>query len=259
MLLLEGKPYWDTKFLVRTLSADRSIELTSVVQMAEGRLLQRKIPRRAPAAGKAGRAGAVRPLLAQRALAAGKPDSPSAPPLPLEMFDDNVTYTPPQRGGHIARRGGVPRASHGRQHGQAGRSPSGRSRGGAGRAGHTDAPGEQEQWTIAKDAGRYLADAAALGGYQIVILGRNAEAFLTDDGLATLRKWLVEGEGSLVCFRGPPASQIGQRLGELMPVRWTPAAESRFRVALTGGARRCGGWARRPAAPIRWPSCPRWP
>ena len=67
MLLLEGKPYWDTKFLVRTLSADRSIELTSVVQMAEGRLLQRKIPRRAPAAGKAGRAGAVSPLLAQRA------------------------------------------------------------------------------------------------------------------------------------------------------------------------------------------------
>ena len=60
---------------------------------------------------------------------------------------------------------------------------------------------------------------------KIVILGRNAEVFLTDDALAKLRKWLTEGEGSLVCFRGPPASQIGQRLGELMPVRWTPAAE----------------------------------
>ncbi len=73
-----------------------------------------------------------------------------------------------------------------------------------------------------------------LASYQIVILGRNAEVFLTDDALAKLRKWLAEGEGSLVCFRGPPASQIGQRLGELMPVRWTPAAESRFRVQLTG-------------------------
>ena len=67
-----------------------------------------------------------------------------------------------------------------------------------------------------------------------MILGRNAEVFLSDDALATLRKWLTEGEGSLVCFRGPPASAIGQRLGELLPVRWTPAAESHFRVALTG-------------------------
>ena len=58
--------------------------------------------------------------------------------------------------------------------------------------------------------------------------------FLTDDALAKLRKWLTDGEGSLVCFRGPPASQISQRLGELMPVRWTPAPESRFRVQLTG-------------------------
>ncbi|MEN6451314.1 MAG: hypothetical protein ABFC96_12555, partial [Thermoguttaceae bacterium] len=50
MLLLEGKPYWDTKFLVRTLAADPSVELTSVVQLAEGRLMRRKIPRRpAPA------------------------------------------------------------------------------------------------------------------------------------------------------------------------------------------------------------------
>ena len=67
-----------------------------------------------------------------------------------------------------------------------------------------------------------------------MILGRSAEVFLTDEALAKLRKWLAEGEGSLVCFRGPPASQIGQRLGELMPVRWAPAAESRFRVQLTG-------------------------
>ena len=47
VLLLEGKPYWDTKFLVRTLSADPSIELTSVVRLSEGRLLQRKLPRAA--------------------------------------------------------------------------------------------------------------------------------------------------------------------------------------------------------------------
>jgi len=38
VLLLEGKPYWDTKFLVRHLVADPSVALTSVVQLAEGRL-----------------------------------------------------------------------------------------------------------------------------------------------------------------------------------------------------------------------------
>lgn len=43
VLLLEGKPYWDTKFFIRTLAADPLIELVSVVQLTENRLLQRKI------------------------------------------------------------------------------------------------------------------------------------------------------------------------------------------------------------------------
>ena len=45
VLLLEGKPYWDTKYLIRTLAADPSIELTSVVRLAEGRLHKRKVSR----------------------------------------------------------------------------------------------------------------------------------------------------------------------------------------------------------------------
>ena len=44
MLLLEGKPYWDTKFLLRSLSRDPSVELTAVVRLTEDRLLQRKVP-----------------------------------------------------------------------------------------------------------------------------------------------------------------------------------------------------------------------
>jgi len=159
VLLLEGKPYWDTKFLVRTLSADPAIELTSVVRLAEGRLLQRNIPRPAPAAEKS----------APQSAAAKRADPPKT----------------------------------------------------------------EEPWTIEKEAGKFLSHDGGLAPYQIVILGRDAEVFLTDDGLVKLRKWLAEGEGSLVCFRGPPASKIGRRLGELMPLRWTPAAESRFRVQLT--------------------------
>lgn len=138
VLLLEGKPYWDTKFLIRTLSSDLSIELVSVVQMAEGRLLERK---------------------------------------------------------------------------------TGRSR--------------ADEWTVRKDASTVLSAPEALVPYQIIVLGRDAEVFLSDQALGRLKKWLNESEGSLVCFRGPPASQISQRLGELMPVRWTPSRESRFRVQWT--------------------------
>ena len=43
ILLVEGKPYWDTKFLVRRLAADPAVELTSVIRMAEGRYMQRMV------------------------------------------------------------------------------------------------------------------------------------------------------------------------------------------------------------------------
>ena len=112
VLLLEGKPYWDTKFLIRSLATDESVELTAVVQLAEGRLLERKITRH-----------------------------------------DKTT---------------------------------------------------DDQWTIEKDAGKFLADRATLASYQIVILGRNAEVFLSDEALTRLAKWLDSNDGSLVCFRGRP-------------------------------------------------------
>ena len=44
-----------------------------------------------------------------------------------------------------------------------------------------------DQWAIQKDAGKLLADAATLAAYQIVILGRNAEAFLSDEALVRLK------------------------------------------------------------------------
>lgn len=173
VLLLEGKPYWDTKFLIRTLSADQSVELTSAVQLTEGRILVRTLPR--PGAKEKEPAGAT----------AKKDEKKPA-------------------------------------------------------AGGTETGGETvagEKWTIEKDAGKLLCDPAALASYQIVILGHNAEAFLTEEAIGKLRKWLVESEGSLVCFRGPPASQMNQRLAELMPVVWSASAESRFQVELTTAGR----------------------
>ncbi|MBM4089855.1 MAG: hypothetical protein FJ276_10605, partial [Planctomycetes bacterium] len=165
VLLLEGKPYWDTKFLIRTLTADQSIELVSVVKLAENRLLQRTLAR---------------------------PEANTAAP-PAAAGED----TPAKRDATDA---------------------------------HLVRPTD---WSIQQDAGRWLADRQTLAKYQIVILGRDAEAFLNDDALRQLKQWLTEDSGALVCYRGPPASQISQRLGELLPVRWAPSSETRFRVQLT--------------------------
>ena len=59
VLLLEGKPYWDAKFLVRTLGADPSIELESVVRLAQGRFLRRKLSRPKPGGALAGASAAA--------------------------------------------------------------------------------------------------------------------------------------------------------------------------------------------------------
>jgi hypothetical protein len=153
VLLLEGKPYWDTKYLVRTLSADPSIELTSVVQVAPGRLLRRTI--------KSG----------------------------LEEGDEENQNI------------------------------------------------RADNWTIETQADRFLTADGELDRYQIVILGRDAEVFLSassdSPALTCLRRWLTEGNGSLVCFRGSPTTQINERLGQLLPVRWEPSQESRFRLQMT--------------------------
>ncbi|MHC4398162.1 MAG: hypothetical protein ACYTG0_00610 [Planctomycetota bacterium] len=169
VLLLEGKPYWDTKFLIRTLTTDPSIELTSVVRMAEGRLLERRISRVA--------------------------DEPG----PSDAEGGGPSGEKPQSGG----------------------SP----------------PTRTEQWTVRKNARDVLSEPQALDPYQIILLGRDAEVFLGDEALAAVDKWVKGRECSLVCFRGPPSSQINQRLDRLMPVRWTPSRESRFRVQLTSSGR----------------------
>lgn len=178
VLLLEGKPYWDTKFLVRTLTRDRLIELVSIVQLAEGRFLQRKI-----SLGARGESQAARP--------------------------------------------GPPATPQGGQGGPVGKPATADDPGGGQETVRTD------EWTIRKDAAEILGGPESLAPYQIVVLGRQSEVFLGGQALARLEKWLNEGEGSLVCFRGPPSSRISQRLGALMPVRWTPVRESRFRIHWT--------------------------
>jgi hypothetical protein len=174
VVLLEGKPYWDTKFLVRTLGQDRSVELTSVVQMAPGRVLKRRI---------------ARPENSEAAKDADADAKEKAPKTEAAAASDS-TEKP------------------------------------------VDKSVREDRWEILSDAGSFLANPESLKNVQIVVLGRDADVFLTDAALDQLRKWLAGGNGALVCFRGPPESQLTQRLGRLMPLRWTSNSENRFRMSL---------------------------
>lgn len=148
VLLLEGKPYWDTKFLVRTLAGDPVVALDSVVRMAEGRFVRRSLT-------------------------------------PMPASDS------------------------------------------------ADAAARAERWTVLPDGGDLLGDAKALEDYQIVVLGRDTDVFLSDAALERLRHWIARQGGALVCSRGAPASRLSEKLAQILPVQWTQGTESRFRMVLT--------------------------
>ena len=45
VLVLEGKPYWDAKFLLRTLGSDPAVALDSVVKVSDTRYMRRTLSR----------------------------------------------------------------------------------------------------------------------------------------------------------------------------------------------------------------------
>ncbi|MEX2216042.1 MAG: vWA domain-containing protein [Phycisphaeraceae bacterium] len=156
VLVLEGKPYWDSKFFLRTLSTDPAVALDTVVKMTEGRYIRRTLSGSEPAA----------------------PDDGAAKVEPGEA---------------------LPRT---------------------------------EKWGVLTDVTDVLGG-DKLRGYQIVVLGRDADAYLTEASLVNLTNWIAQEGGSLVCYRGAPTAQVNQKLSRLMPVKWTPARESRVRMKLT--------------------------
>ena len=87
------------------------------------------------------------------------------------------------------------------------------------------------------DPAQFTFDREKLRNYQVIVLGRGAEVFLTDAFLADLRLWISRDSGALVCSRGQPVAQVTQNLDRLLPVRWSNAAETRFRVDLTDQGR----------------------
>jgi hypothetical protein len=172
VLQIEGKPYWDSKFLMRTLVSVPAVELDSAVRISDGRILWRTIARTG------GEGPATRPANAAAPAASLAAASNAAP------------------------------------------------------------EGERtEKWKIVTDAAAVLGSAEVLNHYQIIVIGRDAEAFLTDAGVTNLQNWISHSGGSLVCYRGSPTVQANERLARLLPVKWTPSPEARFHMKMTDQGR----------------------
>ncbi|HET6248361.1 MAG TPA: hypothetical protein VFE47_11735 [Tepidisphaeraceae bacterium] len=196
VLQLEGKPYWDSKFLMRTLAAVPAVELDSAVRINDNRVMWRTIrqggsesstqpsPTTAPAAAPAPAGAAASNSAAQNASSASTANTtPTTGPAPA--------------------------------------------------AGSSPASARIEKWKIVTDPASVLSNPQTLSRYQIIVIGRDAEPFLTEAGVANLQNWVTHSGGALVCYRGSPTAQASERLSRMLPVRWTPSPESRFHLKMT--------------------------
>lgn len=148
-LVLEGKPYWDTSFLLRTLASDPAIAVDAWVRVRPDRILRRTLSR-----------------------------------------GDELPATVPTS--------------------------------------------RAESSDIASDPAAAIGSVEDLRPYQIVVIGREADAFLTPSAVTALREWVANVGGSIVCFRGEPTSTSIEAFANLLPVRWTSGpAEIRDRLAMT--------------------------
>ncbi|MEZ6088982.1 MAG: VWA domain-containing protein [Pirellulaceae bacterium] len=162
VLVLEGKPYWDTKFLARNLARDPVVDLTTIIRLGTDRFLNRKVN-------------------ADPTNESGARSSDDVGTGRNSTFTDTKT----------------------------------------------------SDWSVLKDFSSPLDTLPELEKYRLIILGRDAEAFLTDASITNLRNWISQGGGCLLCTRGAPTDKVAHKLAEILPVRWTPAGESRFRATIS--------------------------
>jgi len=161
-ILLEGKPYWDSKFLAANLGTNPTMQLTSLIRVSDKRFLRKKYPR---------------------------PE--------LKKVDPASTSEGPE----IDIRDAVENVA-------------------------TD-------WMILDQLESPLEDMAALERFRVVILGRDAEVFLSPRGLQNLIEWINTKGGCLVCSRGEPVRLANAKLNAMLPIEWSEQAESRFRTKIS--------------------------
>ncbi len=173
-LVLEGKPYWDNKFLLRMLTNDPSLEVDCLVRVTSDRYLWRRLQ------------------LTGTESTQTEEGSPTEPGEGQSPADESTPFRFERR----------------------------------------------ESVEITTDANAVLQDAEQLREYQILLLGREAEAYLSEAAISNIRSWLSEEGGSLICYRGSPVAEPDQQLSRLLPVRWGSGGnprqnESRFRIQVT--------------------------
>ena len=174
VLLVEGKPYWDAKFLARTLATDPSIELVCIIRMSENRYLERTFKRNRPDAEAETRNESNPPKDDEKGVSSPKPQA-------ITNAETPVT----------------------------------------------------ESWRVLDNGSEVLSNPLLLGSFQVLVLGRDSEAFLSDQAMINVRNWVAGDSGALVCYRGQPMAQVSERLEKLLPVQWHTTRESRFRMSLT--------------------------
>lgn len=148
VLVLEGKPYWDTKFLLRNLANDSVVNLTTIVRLGSNRFLLRRIEQ----------------------AASSKTDEATA------SKDENQSSNP--------------------------------------------SVDKSNQWEVQEQLVSPLESDQLLEKYRLVILGRDAGAYLTPTAIDNLRAWVSKNGGCLLCSRGAPTDQMAAKLAEILPVRW---------------------------------------
>jgi hypothetical protein len=60
--------------------------------------------------------------------------------------------------------------------------------------------------------------------------------------VANVQNWVSQDGGALVCYRGAPELDLPPALARMLPVKWSPGAETRFRMKLTEQGRELNWW-----------------
>ncbi len=83
-------------------------------------------------------------------------------------------------------------------------------------------------------------DAAEISQYDVIVLGKGMEYFLTPARIALLRQFVVEQGGCILFARGKPYSASFPELEALEPAVWSDSSETDFRLRPTIEGREAG-------------------
>ncbi|MFO0942453.1 MAG: hypothetical protein U0930_17080 [Pirellulales bacterium] len=168
VLVLEGKPYWDTKFLLRNLANDSVVNLTTIVRLGSNRYLLRRSEQAAVSR-------STTTSTSTTAAATSEETSNTSNDSTLANYNQQASNA------------------------------------------NSD---KSNQWEVQEQLVSPLESDHLLEKYRLVILGRDAGAYLTPTAIDNLRAWVSKNGGCLLCSRGAPTDQMAAKLAEILPVRW---------------------------------------